>query len=137
MLEDPLEALDIYSSLITIIIDISHWRLGSIGQVTGLAYYSVKEYLVLDRIQKGQAARYSMQDVVCYSVIARGCLGYLRQFQKLEPMIYEMLKEFKLARYSAKFWMSHAQKTRHQTTEISRAAMDLLRTDNPVYGNWI
>ncbi|PVH92845.1 HET-domain-containing protein [Periconia macrospinosa] len=66
VLEDPLEALDIYSSLISI---------RGVGddsgkQVAVLAHYSVKDYLMLDRIQKGQAARYWMQGTVCHSIIS-------------------------------------------------------------------
>ncbi|KAH8724798.1 fibronectin type 3 and ankyrin repeat domain protein 1, partial [Phaeosphaeriaceae sp. PMI808] len=137
VLEDPLEALDICSSLVTIATDNRGGRLESTRQVAVLAHYSVKEYLVSDRIQKGQAARYRMQDVACHSMIAQACLAYLGQFQKLEPIADEILKEFKLARYSAKFWVSHAQKTEDRIAETSQAAMHLLTTDNAAYLNWI
>ncbi|KAF2818594.1 hypothetical protein CC86DRAFT_336723, partial [Ophiobolus disseminans] len=86
VLEDPLEALDICSSLVTITIDNDNERQQYTGKVAALAHYSVKEYLVSDRIQRGQAARYSMQAAACHSIIARACLGYLGQFQKPKPM---------------------------------------------------
>jgi hypothetical protein len=50
VLKDPLEALDIYSSLITIAIDNSNRGLELTRRVAVLAYYSVKEYLVSNRI---------------------------------------------------------------------------------------
>jgi ankyrin repeat protein len=137
VLEDPLEALDICSSLVTIATDDSNGRLESTRQVAVLAHYSVKEYLVSDRIQRGQAARYSMQSAVCHSTIAEACLGYLGQFQKPEPMTEDTLGEYKLARYSAEFWMSHTQKAGDRAVETSRAALYLLSSDNAAYLNWI
>ncbi|CAG5158427.1 uncharacterized protein ALTATR162_LOCUS5073 [Alternaria atra] len=137
VLEDPLEALDICSSLVTIATDNGNGRLQSTMQVVVLAHYSVKEYLVSDRIQRGQAARYSMQPAACHSTIARACLGYLGQFQKSEPMMEDTLGECKLARYSAEFWLSHAQKAGDRAAETSQAALHLLSRDNAAYLNWI
>jgi hypothetical protein len=137
VLEDPLEALDICSSLVTIATDDSNRGLESTRQVAVLAHYSVKEYLVSDRIQRGQAARYSMQSAACHSTIARACLGYLGQFQKPEPMAEDTFGEYKLVRYSAEFWMIHAQKAGDKAVETSRAALHLLSRDNAAYLNWI
>jgi hypothetical protein len=108
VLEDPLEALNICSCLITIVTDNSDRRLHSTKKVVVLAHYSVKEYLVSNRIQQGQARRYSMQAAACHSVIAQACLGYLSQFQKPECMSEDTLNKCKLAQYSAEFWASHA-----------------------------
>jgi hypothetical protein len=98
VLEDPLDALDICSSLVTIATDDSNGGLESTRQVAVLAHYSVKEYLVSDRIQRGQAARYSMQSAACHSTIAKACLGYLGQFQKPEPMAEDTFGKYKLGR---------------------------------------
>jgi len=137
VLEDPLEVLDICSSLVTIATDDSNGGLESTRQVAVLAHYSVKEYLVSDRIQRGQAARYSMQSVSCHSTIVKACLGYLGQFQNPKPMAEDTFGEWKLARYSAEFWLSHAQKVGDQAAETSLAALHLLSRDNAAYLNWI
>ncbi|KAF1969208.1 hypothetical protein BU23DRAFT_477739 [Bimuria novae-zelandiae CBS 107.79] len=109
VLEDPLEALNICSSLITV--DNEDRMRGSSRQIAALAHYSVKEYLVSTRILRGKAAEYGMQDTVCHGAISTGCLGYLLQFQQPKLAPDKFLEMFKLARYSAEFWISHLQKT--------------------------
>jgi hypothetical protein len=91
VLEDSLEALEICSSLITISSDSGNRRLQSTKKVAVLAHYSVREYLVSNKIQRCRAARYSMQAAACHSTIGRGCLGYLDQFKKPEPMTEDTL----------------------------------------------
>ena len=65
VLVDPLEALDICSSLVTITKNEEDGRLGSTQQIIALAHYSVQEYLVSDRIRQGSAKQYSMQEAAC------------------------------------------------------------------------
>ncbi|PVH91840.1 ankyrin [Periconia macrospinosa] len=135
VLEDSLEILNICSSLVTIATENDDgWR--KPREVVVLAHYSVKEYLVSERIWKGKAAVYGMRDNVCHDAIATGCLGYLLQFQqsKLEP---DFLKLFKLARYSAEFWASHVQKGGDAMKETSQKAMQLCSKENYAYANWI
>lgn len=83
VLEDPLEALDICSSLVTITTSEADGRSGSAQQIVALAHYSVQEYLVSDRIRQGSAKQYSMQEAKCQSAITRGSLKYLMQLQRL------------------------------------------------------
>jgi hypothetical protein len=64
VLEDPLEVLEICSSLVTTETDSGNGRLQTTRQMAVLAHYSVKEYLVSNRIQRGPAARYSIQAAV-------------------------------------------------------------------------
>ena len=137
VLEDPMEILEICSSLVTIATDDSDRGLESTRQIAVLAHYSVKEYLVSDRIQRGQAARYSMQSAACHSTIAKACLGYLGQFLNPEPMTEDTVSKYKLAQYSAESWMSHAQKAGDRAMETSQAALHLLSRDNAAYLNWI
>ncbi|RYO14826.1 hypothetical protein AA0111_g11883 [Alternaria arborescens] len=65
VLEDPLEVLDICSSLVTITTNEVDRRSGSAQQIVALAHYSVQEYLVSDRIRQGLAKQYSMQEAAC------------------------------------------------------------------------
>ncbi|KAI1522072.1 hypothetical protein PtrSN002B_012259 [Pyrenophora tritici-repentis] len=53
VLEDPLEVLDICSSLVTITKNKADGRLRPAKQIVALAHYSVQEYLVSDRIRQG------------------------------------------------------------------------------------
>ncbi|KAF2738596.1 hypothetical protein EJ04DRAFT_41219, partial [Polyplosphaeria fusca] len=135
VLEDSLEILKICPSLVTIATENdSGWR--APREVVALAHYSVKEYLISERIWKGKAAVYGMRDNVCHEAIATGCLGYLLQLQqsKLEP---DFLNSFKLARYSAEFWASHVQKGGDAMKETSQKAMQLCSRENYAYANWI
>jgi len=148
VLEDPLEALNICSSLVTLVAseefgeefsDVASGHVSdSATEVIVLAHFSVKEYLISERIRQGRAARYSMQDVSCNEIITKSCLGYLLQFQQQsEPLSEENIQDYKLARYSAEFWTTHAQAAMNETETWSQLAMELLLTENGAYLNWI
>jgi ankyrin repeat protein len=134
VLEDPLEALNICSSLVTVITNEAEGIPRSDQRIIALAHYSVQEYLVSDRIKQGAAKQYSMQEVECHNAMAKGSLMYLTQFQ--QPMSTEVLEASALARYAAEFWSSHLQKAGNET-EGSVLAMSLMSTDEPAYLNWI
>ena len=135
VLEDPLEALNICSSLVTITTDEAEGSWRPAQQIVALAHYSVQEYLVSDRIKQGQAKQYSMQEAECHNAITKGSLKYLTQFR--QPLSEEVLKASALARYAAEFWSSHLQKTREQIDGVNWLAMGLLSTENPAYLAWI
>jgi hypothetical protein len=71
VLEDPLEALNICSSLVTI----STVQSDPAKQIISLADYSVQEYLVSDRIKQEPARQYTMNEAECHGVIMDGCLS--------------------------------------------------------------
>jgi hypothetical protein len=134
VLEDPLEALNICSSLVTVTTNKVEGSSTPPQRIIALAHYSVQEYLVSERIKLGQAKRFSMQDCDCHSTISKSCLMYLLQFQ--QPLSTEVLGASALARYAAEFWSKHVCKTRDETEEII-LAMNLMSADNPAYFNWI
>jgi len=135
VLVDPLEVLNICASLVTITNDEGKEGSGCGSRIITLAHYSVQEYLVSDRIQKGPAKEYSMQKLECHKTIAKGCLGYLNQFQ--EPISTRLLGLSTLAQYSARFWSDHLEEAGEDEEELSQLAMRLLSTENPAYANWI
>ena len=143
VLEDPLDVLTICSSLVTIATNDKdglgmlerHSR--STGKVVLLAHYSVKEYLISESCRQGRALRYSMQDITCNEFIAKSCLGYLLQFQRLDSLTNQSIEESKLARYSAQFWTTHVQAVPHKAEALSRLIMKLFSIGNHAYLNWI
>ncbi|RYN70166.1 hypothetical protein AA0117_g10718 [Alternaria alternata] len=135
VLEDPLEVLDICSSLVTITMNEADGRSRPAQRIVALAHYSVQEYLVSDRIRQGSAKQYSMQEAECQSAITRGSLKYLMQLQ--QPLEEETLQEFALARYSAKFWSNHFRKTGDEMEQISQLTISLLAREEPAYLNWL
>ncbi|KAI2479376.1 fibronectin type 3 and ankyrin repeat domain protein 1 [Pyrenophora tritici-repentis] len=116
VLEDPLEALSICSSLVTITKNEADGKLGPAQQIIALAHYSVQEYLVSDRIKQGSAKQYNMQEAECHDVITRGSLKYLIQLQR--PLSEETFEEW-------------------DETEGSLLAISLMSTEKPAYLNWI
>jgi ankyrin repeat protein len=131
VLEDPLEALKICSSLVTITTDTVEGLSWSPIPIFALAHYSVQEYLVSDGIKQGSAKQYSMQEAECHSAIAKGTLKYLLQFQ--QPISEEVVESFALARYSARFWCIHLEKTEGDIERLSRLAMSLMTIEGPAY----
>jgi ankyrin repeat protein len=135
VLVDPLEALEICSSLVTLTTKEVKWLNKPSQRIVTLAHYSVQEYLVSNRIKQGPAKPYSMQETQCHEAITKGCLGYLEQYE--QPITKDLLENHMLARYSAEFWHRHLQKTGDEVEEVSRLAMSLFRTDTAGFLTWI
>jgi hypothetical protein len=136
VLEDPMEGLDICSSLVSISTDMGDRRLGSSRQVAMLAHYSVKEYFLSDRIRAGNASRYSMQHTLCHGILARFCLGYLEQIIHSDSRLIETLLEEKLAHYCAEYWMKHARQAGDGNAKTAQVAACFLSSINTAYLNW-
>ena len=47
-----------------------------------LAHFSVKEYLVSDRVNLGPALKYKLDEVSCHGTLADLCISYLLQFEE-------------------------------------------------------
>lgn len=141
ILEDPLDALSICSSLLTIRTS-SDWDFlqrgesaaGS-GRVISLAHYSVKEYLISERIRQGPARSYGLQERSSNVIIAKCCIGYLLQFTDTESFCRETVTAHKLARYSAEHWINHARS--YPAMETQELIMELFSIQNGAYINWI
>ncbi|KAJ8106078.1 hypothetical protein OPT61_g9781 [Boeremia exigua] len=139
VLEDPMDVLNICSSLVTITRgkkdEEEEDEESTEQRLVALAHYSVQEYLVSDRIKQGMAKEYGLQEVECHTTITEGCLKYLMQFTY--PLTREIVKKSALAQYSAGFWSSHLKKTSDQMEDVSQLAMTLLSKDQPAYLAWI
>lgn len=132
VLVDPWEVLAICSSVVTlttaednsaaIYADYSP----SAVHMVALSHYSVKEYLTSDRIQRGHASRYGMQERAGNAYLATSCLGYLLQFRDPVSFCQETIETSKLALYSARFWHHHARGASPKPdTLMNRFAMKL------------
>ncbi len=105
-----------------------------------LAHFSVKEYLVSDRIQHGMAPHYSIREIESHRVLAEDCLAYLLQFD--EPgsltLTSETLKLSPLARYAAQCWVKHAKfAERGPIQTITLLSVELFRSDGEGLLSWI
>ena len=148
-LPNPRDILTICSSLITLTKNASHdldketstndsvETFDSEGYVR-LAHFSVKEYLVSDRINHGMAAHYAIREIQSHGNIAEDCIAYLLQFDEPDSLTYETLQLSPLADYAAKFWpihTRHAEKGPIETTFIM--SMELLMSKRESLLNWV
>jgi len=163
ILEDPLDALNICGSLLTLSsqycdelvegddyeVEVIEYKsdneaeeieylMPSEGKrVITLAHYSVKEYLTSERIQKGPAKIYSLQENDSNIIIANSCIGYLLQFQDAESFCRETVETHKLAQYSAQFWTYHARSCTFNKDSTQKLVMKLFSAGDGAYLNWI
>lgn len=131
VLEDPLKALNIYSSLVTISINEAKGRSNPPQQIIALAHYSVQEYLVSDKIKQGPAKQYSMHKAKCHSIITTACLKYLIQLQ--QPLTKDFIQTSALARYTAEFQANYLVKKREKVEGLIQTAMVFMSIENPTY----
>jgi hypothetical protein len=139
ILQDPLDVLDICSSLVVITTSEPHSSssLTSDSKVVALAHYSVKEYLISERCRQGSAARYSTQETFCNEFLAKCCIGYLFRFQETDGLSSQTIHKFPLARYSASFWIAHVQAMVEETESLNHLIVELFSTDEDAYLNWV
>jgi ankyrin repeat protein len=135
-LEDPMELLDICSSLVSIVTDNGDKMPGSKRQFATLAHYSVKEYFLSARSRTDQAVGYSLHFNQGHSMLARACLKYLLQVLSTTFGIAEVLEHAKLISYCADFWMYHAREAGDQDKEVTEAVVHLLCPENLAYKQW-
>lgn len=133
---DPMEALDICSSLITIR-DSGDTREISSQQIAVLAHYTVKEYLLLHRIRASSLAQFSMHYEACHSILARACVGYL--LQNLQPELeYGAFQEgAKLLNYCVEYWMIHVEEARDSHPQTTQLVVNFLARKSVAYLSWL
>ena len=84
-------------------------KTGEVGQkhhIIRLAHFSVKEYLVSDRIR---ASQYSIKEITANISIAETCLVYLLQFDKPDSLTPGTLEDLPLVGYAGEYWTRHAR----------------------------
>jgi hypothetical protein len=147
IIEDPLEVLDICSSLLTLTTIPSHKLSGYDETLSGyyetrprdcqaviLAHYSVQEYLSSDRCLHGPMARYGAIPTACHGFIATSCLGYLQHLNEEDYFFTHKIKDVKLGVYSARYWIHHAR--RASTDEcVTQHAVALMSKSNAAIGS--
>ncbi|KFY94925.1 hypothetical protein V498_03651 [Pseudogymnoascus sp. VKM F-4517 (FW-2822)] len=148
VLEDPLDVLDICSSLITITtIDSgsegekpflnTRFTFWPSGKMVELAHYSVKEYLISTRSRQNRPEKYSIQEISCNEFLAKSCLGYLLRFDKCDLLDLYDIEGCCLATYAAEWWTTHAQEAGQTGGELSHQIMSFFTNKTGAYLNWV
>ncbi|KAM0802047.1 ankyrin repeat-containing domain protein [Usnea florida] len=134
--EDPSDILEICSSLVSVE-DFRHKTERYRKAKIRLAHFSVKEYLVSDRIQHGPAFVYSLKEEVSNELIAQDCLVYLLHL--IKPDIWRStltMVEYPLARYAARYWIDHIQSVEGPKNEALTLVQELFSTREEIFVNW-
>ncbi|KAK2808558.1 hypothetical protein FQN50_004590 [Emmonsiellopsis sp. PD_5] len=133
VLEDPTDVMVICSTLVTITAPAGriHGRQQVVEETVVLAHYSVKEYLLSDRIQRGLASWFALEPIACETFIAKGCLRYLLQFRdSVSCSAEQLIKSSKLALYAAEFWVYHARAVGRDSDTMNRLIVEFLICDD-------
>lgn len=132
-LQEPEDILTVCSSLITFS--------GEEAKDTvtiQLAHFSVKEYLVSDRIRHGKAKAYSCQETEANLLLANDCIAYLLQFDDLRTVTYSTYDDCPLSSYAALNWFRHARIVeKHSGAAVNLLTMEFLLTRGNALLNWI
>jgi ankyrin repeat protein len=149
VLQDPSDVLTICSSLVTITDEDKLYPKVTITTlyspkvytkpVVILAHYSVKEYLVSDRILKSKARLYGVDPIICHQTLAKNCVQYLLRLEEHLPQLDELydetfspdevLSDFALAKYSALQWKHHYDLVAKPKPELKELVVELFKSE--------
>ncbi len=133
-LEDSRDILTICSSLVTIAIAKNDHN--EDYEELRLAHYSVKEYLISDRVSHGFASKYDIA-VELDKFIAQICLLYLFYFSEFSLSTYDMPKKFSLLDYAVNNWTMHARTVESYIKDVTQLSMELLQFEKHAFINWL
>ena len=106
------------------------------GSTLRFAHYSVKEYLISERIWTGKCAEYGVLESTSNQIIAKCCLGYLLHCCKQSAETTATLRNYPLGGYAARHWGKHTRQSEREAPEISQLAMSLLYHNKESFENF-
>ncbi|ETS80817.1 hypothetical protein PFICI_08346 [Pestalotiopsis fici W106-1] len=94
-----------------------------------LAHFSVKDYLISDRLANGAAQH--LKETSARSLMAEACLAYLLE---LDPKVAAIRQKtaFPFSEYSANYWASYAMVGEQNSTLVRKLAMELLQSPESI-----
>ena len=154
-LADPFDIVEVLSSLVTysstqIAMNLdegSSCRYAGAERATGLrlSHYSVKEYLLSDRLRNKGASKFYISINEAHKCIAEACLMYLLWFDHPESVSLDFILEFPFGLYAARYWYNHAR-IAYQSPELlpegkenlTSMCVDLLNPErSSCFINWL
>jgi ankyrin repeat protein len=131
-LDDQTQAvLSTCSSLVTIINE--H---GSGRQVVQFSHFSVKEFLVSNRLASflGDISRYHIRLGSAHTILTQACLGLLLHLD--DHITEERVEQSPLAHYAAEHWVEHAQ-FEDVASRVKDGMETLFDPDKPHFKAWV
>ncbi|KAK2734051.1 hypothetical protein FQN55_002919 [Onygenales sp. PD_40] len=117
---DPWEILEMCSSLV-VVTHMFDKRSRMEKDILQFAHFSVKEYLLSERIRISPAHKYAIDKIDSCRCIAECCLAYLFQFNH-DQFGPELCEKSYLASYAAFSWRFHTRDAEDQDTVLELAA---------------
>ena len=106
------------------------------NQELRLAHFSVKEFLISDRIMQSSVSRFKFEECVAHLFLAQSCIAYLLQFEaKLDN---DALGQLPLVKYASRYWINHVHAS-HQienSKTLQQLCLRLLKNGAP-YDNYL
>ncbi|KIW97054.1 uncharacterized protein Z519_02446 [Cladophialophora bantiana CBS 173.52] len=99
-------------------------------QVLRIEHFSVQEYLLSDRIRKGQAADFALSGPSQHGRISKTCLLYLQHDEFLQRVLSpDLVRQYTFAKYAAEHWHHHYRQAGGQCArQLSEMVRNLLMT---------
>lgn len=111
----------------------------NLGEVK-LAHFSVKEYLLSDRIKKSTASFFATNEHLAHSALAQTCIAYLLIFQQPGSVLYPVTTAgpFPLHLYAVEHTTSHLSSTRNDLcTAVQALLFSLFFPEGKALTHWI
>lgn len=136
------DILKICPSLIAIVDnDLRHVNKRAPGiRIVSLAHYFVKEYLLSQRVLRGEGAAFFMEGAFTHSYLAKCCLRYLLRFDHPNALYVYHHEDFQpaaLADYCIHYWIEHVRAATTDEPSLGDAILELLNEDKNAYFNWL
>ena len=134
---DPRDVLQILSSLVTVSSKDDGYE--SPQLVIRLAHFSVKEYLLSDRILSGPAPKFSITSILANDFIAKSSLLYILHYNESDSKATspEDLECFPLLQYACQFWYTHAKSIPVGSQESINPIIFKLFLSNTTLATWL
>ena len=137
-LVEPRDILKICSSLVSLEEPVAtDTRSRSNQVIVQLAHFSVKEFLISDRILQRNFECFSIRELSANVLIYNDCLAYLLEFDRVSSLTMQLLIDFPLARYAAENWIHHAYLVEKNGTNDISLGMELFLSNGDGLLNWI
>ena len=107
-----------------------------------LAHFSVKEYLISDRLRGTAVESYALDEITAHVAITETCVTYLSYFENSDKLdgvenLFRCLK-FPLYDYAARNWPTHYQSIDDETcTRMDNFFLEFLESTNQCFTNWV
>ena len=97
-------------------------------QIIQIAHFSVQEYLESDRIRHQKAMIFGLTSIVAHEEIAQICLIYLLEPNLSSSVLNKnVLEEYPLAKFAAKYWHVHCETTANPASELNALILRLFQ----------